>query len=236
MPPPGLLGGHRPLDGEQADQQVLGAHPGVSVASGLGVGEGDHPPRVDTEAARAVGYLGGHGPTVARLQGCGDGHPALDSLVRSMPFAEVLGIRAAGTWSIRTRSTPRWPEARRPLHGRRHGPRRRPRSPFADSIRAIVAFLNLPEGATTSTIESKTNSSARSPAAPPCTTRLVSAGRDHHRAVRGAQRRRQAADPHHPDPGGNRAGADPLDGCCRLQALEGTGTPRSRPHALRPGP
>ena len=100
---------------------------------------------------------------------------AVDWLVTSMPHAEHLGIELVSVDAAAVEATMAWREDLCTVAGMAHGGAL---MAFADSVGAIVAYLNLPEGANTSTIESKTNffrpltaGTAR------CTTRLVNAGR-----------------------------------------------------------
>ena len=76
------------------------------------------------------------------------------ALVDSMPFATALGIKldAAGADEVRGRMD--WAADRCTIGGALHGGAL---MTLADSVGAVCAFLNLPEGASTSTIESKTN-------------------------------------------------------------------------------
>ena len=76
------------------------------------------------------------------------------ALVDSMPFATALGIKldAAGVDEVRGRMD--WAADRCTIGGALHGGAL---MTLADSVGAVCAFLNLPEGASTSTIESKTN-------------------------------------------------------------------------------
>jgi 1,4-dihydroxy-2-naphthoyl-CoA hydrolase len=78
----------------------------------------------------------------------------LDALVAAMPFAASLGIEldAAGRDEVRGRFG--WDATRCTVGGVLHGGAL---ITFADSLGAICAFLNLPAGAGTATIESKTN-------------------------------------------------------------------------------
>ena len=76
------------------------------------------------------------------------------ALVASMPFAVGCGIEVdAADPELVTGRMP-WAEDRCTVAGLLHGGAV---MTLADSLGAICAFLNLPEGATTSTIESKTN-------------------------------------------------------------------------------
>lgn len=82
--------------------------------------------------------------------------PALDltALVASMPFAAGCGIEIdrAGPDEVTARMS--WAAERCTTGGVLHGGAL---MAFADTIGAVCAFLNLPAGAGTSTIESKTN-------------------------------------------------------------------------------
>ena len=75
-------------------------------------------------------------------------------LVAAMPFAAALGVDlvAAGKDEVRGRLA--WAPERCTAGGVLHGGAL---MGLADSLGAICAFLNLPDGATTATIESKTN-------------------------------------------------------------------------------
>jgi uncharacterized protein (TIGR00369 family) len=76
------------------------------------------------------------------------------ALVDSMPFATTLGIRLDGATAAEVRGRMDWAADRCTIGGALHGGAL---MTLADSAGAVCAFLNLPEGATTSTIESKTN-------------------------------------------------------------------------------
>ena len=80
--------------------------------------------------------------------------PALDQMVSMMPFASVLGIELSAATTEEVRGSMTWREDLCTTFGLMHGGAM---MAMADTIGAICAFLNLPEGATTSTIESKTN-------------------------------------------------------------------------------
>jgi 1,4-dihydroxy-2-naphthoyl-CoA hydrolase len=75
-------------------------------------------------------------------------------LVTSMPHAEHLGIELVSADKEAVVATMAWREDLCTVAGMAHGGAL---MAFADSVGAILAFLNLPEGANTSTIESKTN-------------------------------------------------------------------------------
>lgn len=78
----------------------------------------------------------------------------LDALLETMPFSLACGLELEEASAERVSGRLGWaPErctAGRVLHGGAL-------MTLADSLGAICAFLNLPPGATTSTIESKTN-------------------------------------------------------------------------------
>jgi 1,4-dihydroxy-2-naphthoyl-CoA hydrolase len=77
-----------------------------------------------------------------------------DSLHLMMPFAALLGIEEVTAEPGRVTGRVRWEESRCTSFGVLHGG---VLMALADSIGAYCAVLNLPEGAGTSTIESKTN-------------------------------------------------------------------------------
>lgn len=76
------------------------------------------------------------------------------TLVEAMPFSVACGIEvdAAGPEEVRARMA--WSEERCTAGGVLHGGAL---MTLADSVGGICAFLNLPEEASTSTVESKTN-------------------------------------------------------------------------------
>ena len=76
------------------------------------------------------------------------------TLVESMPFSVACGVEvdAAGPEEVRARIE--WSAERCTAAGVLHGGAL---MTLADSAGAICAFLNLPDGAVTSTVESKTN-------------------------------------------------------------------------------
>jgi uncharacterized protein (TIGR00369 family) len=71
-----------------------------------------------------------------------------------MPFAERLGLRVESATKDEVRAELDWAEELCTAGGVLHGGAL---MAAADSVGALCAFLNLPEGATTATIESKTN-------------------------------------------------------------------------------
>jgi 1,4-dihydroxy-2-naphthoyl-CoA hydrolase len=76
------------------------------------------------------------------------------TLIEAMPFSVACGVEvdAAGPEEVRGRMA--WRDDRCTVAGVLHGGAL---MTLADSLGGICAFLNLPEGATTSTVESKTN-------------------------------------------------------------------------------
>lgn len=79
---------------------------------------------------------------------------SLDELIAAMPFAASLGITLEAAAPEEVTGRLAWDAARCTVGGVLHGGAL---MSFADSLGAICAFLNLPEGAGTATIESKTN-------------------------------------------------------------------------------
>jgi 1,4-dihydroxy-2-naphthoyl-CoA hydrolase len=77
-----------------------------------------------------------------------------EPLLEMMPFARVLGIEQVTAAPEAVTGRVRWEESRCTSFGVLHGGLL---MSLADSIGAYCAVLNLPEGAGTSTIESKTN-------------------------------------------------------------------------------
>ncbi len=75
-------------------------------------------------------------------------------LVDMMPFSRSCGIEIEEADATHVTGTIRWAPERCTSAGVLHGGAL---MTLADSLGAICAFLNLPEGASTSTIESKTN-------------------------------------------------------------------------------
>jgi len=78
----------------------------------------------------------------------------LADLVGSIPFAGTLGIRLESAEAEEVRGAMAWAEERCTAAGTLHGGAL---MGFADTLGAICAYLNLPDGATTATVESKTN-------------------------------------------------------------------------------
>lgn len=76
------------------------------------------------------------------------------SLVALMPFAELLGLTLSEATPERVEGSMAWAPERCTTAGLLHGGAL---MSLADSVGAVCAFLHLPEGASTSTIESKTN-------------------------------------------------------------------------------
>jgi 1,4-dihydroxy-2-naphthoyl-CoA hydrolase len=78
----------------------------------------------------------------------------LETLLTSMPFSVALGVRLTAAAAGEVRGELDWAPERCTAGGLLHGGAL---MGLADGIGAVCAFLNLPEGAATSTIESKTN-------------------------------------------------------------------------------
>jgi uncharacterized protein (TIGR00369 family) len=78
----------------------------------------------------------------------------LDDLVAAMPFAGGLGISLTKAGPDLVTGELAWAPEKCTTAGLLHGGAL---MSFADTLGAVCAFLNLPEGAGTSTIESKTN-------------------------------------------------------------------------------
>ena len=77
-----------------------------------------------------------------------------DLIRKIMPFCEVLGLSVVSATPKRVEATADWAEERTTVFGGLHGGYI---MAIADSVGALCASQNLPEGAGTSTIESKTN-------------------------------------------------------------------------------
>ncbi len=73
---------------------------------------------------------------------------------RIMPFCKVLGLTVVDASPDRVKATVEWTEQRTTVFGGLHGGYV---MAVADSTGALCAAQNLPTGASTSTIESKTN-------------------------------------------------------------------------------
>jgi len=78
----------------------------------------------------------------------------LQALVDTMPFANLCGISLVSATADEVVGAMEWQADRCTIGGTLHGG---VLMAFADSVGAICGFLNLPAGASTSTIESKTN-------------------------------------------------------------------------------
>ena len=75
-------------------------------------------------------------------------------LLEAMPFAALLGVQVSSASPEEVRGRLEWRPERCTTGGVLHGGAL---MALADSVGAYCAFLNLPEGASTTTIESKTN-------------------------------------------------------------------------------
>ena len=80
--------------------------------------------------------------------------PDLAALVASMPFAVTLGIELVEATPEQVTGRLAWTADRCTVGGTMHGG---VLMSLGDSIGAVCAFLNLPRGAGTATLESKTN-------------------------------------------------------------------------------
>ena len=80
--------------------------------------------------------------------------PTPESLLAMMPLASVLGIRIVAATREEVTGAMDWHPDRCTSGGLLHGGAL---MALADTLGGICAFLNLPPGASTSTIESKTN-------------------------------------------------------------------------------
>ena len=78
----------------------------------------------------------------------------MSELVALMPFAERLGVTVEAAAKDEVRGALAWRDELCTAGGVLHGGAI---MGFADTLGALCAYLNLPEGATTATIESKTN-------------------------------------------------------------------------------
>jgi len=78
----------------------------------------------------------------------------MHELVALMPFADELGVRVHAAEKDEVRGSLDWRAELCTAGGVMHGGAL---MALADSLGAICAFLNLPDGATTATLESKTN-------------------------------------------------------------------------------
>ena len=78
----------------------------------------------------------------------------MTDLLDAMPFADRLGLRLGEATPKRVTATLDWAEDLCTAGGVLHGG---VVMAAADSLGALCAFLNLPEGASTATLESKTN-------------------------------------------------------------------------------
>lgn len=80
--------------------------------------------------------------------------PTVDELVALMPHAVALGITLEHATAEEVRGGLEWAPERCTVGGMLHGG---VVMTLADSVGAVCAYLNLPEGAGTSTVETKTN-------------------------------------------------------------------------------
>jgi uncharacterized protein (TIGR00369 family) len=80
--------------------------------------------------------------------------PESAALVALMPFARSIGVELSSAAAAEVVGTLAWAADRCTAGGLLHGGAL---MALADTVGGLCAFLNLPAGATTSTIESKTN-------------------------------------------------------------------------------
>ena len=80
--------------------------------------------------------------------------PDLDALLAAMPFSAASGVELTSANAQEVVGRVAWTPERCTTGGVMHGG---VLMTLADSLGALCAFLNLPAGASTSTIESKTN-------------------------------------------------------------------------------
>jgi 1,4-dihydroxy-2-naphthoyl-CoA hydrolase len=78
----------------------------------------------------------------------------LDELLDAMPFAATAGVELLAAAPAEVRARLAWAPERCTAAGVLHGGAL---MTLADSAGAVCAYLNLPEGATTATVESTTN-------------------------------------------------------------------------------
>lgn len=76
------------------------------------------------------------------------------TLVEAMPFSVACGVKVDAAGPEEVQAHMEWSEDRCTAGGILHGGAL---MTLADSVGGICAFLNLPEGAVTATVESKTN-------------------------------------------------------------------------------
>lgn len=80
--------------------------------------------------------------------------PQLAALAEAMPFAVLIGVELDAASPEEVRGRMPYDPARCTVGGALHGGAM---MAFADSLGGICAYLNLPPGASTATLESKTN-------------------------------------------------------------------------------
>jgi 1,4-dihydroxy-2-naphthoyl-CoA hydrolase len=90
---------------------------------------------------------------MSNKQDAGSENAALE-LIEAMPFANLMGVELRSAIADEVHGRLAWSPQRCTTGGVLHGGAL---MALADSMGAICAFLNLPSGAVTSTIESKTN-------------------------------------------------------------------------------
>jgi 1,4-dihydroxy-2-naphthoyl-CoA hydrolase len=97
-------------------------------------------------------------------------------MLEAMPFAKLLNIKLDGVSKVEVKATLAWREELTTTGGSLHGG---VIMGFADAVGALLAFINLPPGAGTTTIESKTNFLKASPEGTTLTavSKLLGAGK-----------------------------------------------------------
>jgi uncharacterized protein (TIGR00369 family) len=80
--------------------------------------------------------------------------PSAEQLLKSMPLAQLLGIQVLGAAKEEVRGAIEWKPELCTTDGILHGGTL---MAVADTLGALCAFMNLPPGSGTGTIESKTN-------------------------------------------------------------------------------
>jgi len=93
-------------------------------------------------------------PELAETSSAQSGVPDAATLLKLMPFAASVGIRLTEVTTEQVVGTLDWAEKRCTAGGILHGGAL---MALADSVGGVCAYLNLPTGSATSTIESKTN-------------------------------------------------------------------------------
>jgi 1,4-dihydroxy-2-naphthoyl-CoA hydrolase len=77
-----------------------------------------------------------------------------EAVLAAMPFAAAIGVEVEAAAPEEVRGSLAWAEERTTAGGLLHGGAL---MALADALGGVCAFLNMPEGAATATVESKTN-------------------------------------------------------------------------------